>query len=94
MDFNTFTFSSRSDSPSEFTGGSIARKRDDLQQVVLHDVADRARLLVELAAARPRRIFSAMVICTLATKLRFQIGSRKELAKRKYSRFCTASLPR
>ena len=68
-------------------------QRHDLQQVVLDHVADRAGLLVELAAPGDAEL-SAMVTCTLATKLRFHTGSRKELAKRKNSRFCTASLPR
>ena len=41
-------------------------ERHHLQQVVLHDVADRADLVVELAtASRPKS--SAIVICTLST---------------------------
>ncbi len=35
-----------------------------------------------------------IVTCTLATKLRFHTGSRKELANRKYKRFSIGSLPR
>ena len=50
-------------------------------------------LLVQPPAALDAEL-SAMVICTLSTKFRFHSGSRKELAKRKYSRFCTGSLPR
>ena len=35
-----------------------------------------------------------MVTMTLATWCRFQMGSRRTLANRKTSRFCTGSLPR
>ena len=47
----TRTFSSRSASASKAIGGSIATRREQLQQVVLEDVAARAGLLVERAAA-------------------------------------------
>ena len=51
MAFRTFTFSSRSDSLSILAGGSIARLLKQLEEVVLDDVADRAGLVVEAAAA-------------------------------------------
>ena len=92
MAFRTLTFSSRMDSLSVRTGGSIARLRQDLKQMVLHDVADGAGLVVERAAALNPEV-SAIVICTLSTWSRFQNGSRKELAKRKKSMLCTGRLP-
>ena len=46
----TFTFSSRTASASHELGGSIATSVEDLERVVLHDVARDADLLVEVAA--------------------------------------------
>ena len=46
----TLTFSSRSASASNVAGGSIATRLEQLQQVVLEEVARRAGLLVERAA--------------------------------------------
>ena len=64
---NTFACSSRIASRYGAGGRLHREERDDLQQVVLDDVADRAGLLVELAAALRRRRLSAIVICTLST---------------------------
>ena len=50
MDLSSFTFSSRMDSASSDTGGSMATSDEHLQQVVLHHVAQRAGLLVVPAA--------------------------------------------
>jgi hypothetical protein len=75
-------------------GASIAKQRDDLQQVVLNHVAHRADLLVERAAALHAEGLRHGDLDVLRMYWRFQIGSRKALAKRKYKRFCTASLPR
>ncbi len=66
---------------------------DDLEEVVLHDVAQRLDLVVELAPPCTSNC-SDMVICTDVMKLRFQIGSSIELANRNTSRFSTGSLPR
>ena len=80
-------------------GGEVARRlhrgeREQLQQVVLEDVADRAGLLVEAGRGPRSPIVSATVICTWSMNWRFQIGSKMPLAKRNASRFCTVSLPR
>ena len=48
---NTFAFSSSSDVGIRSDGRFHREMRDDLQQVVLHDVANRADFLVELTAA-------------------------------------------
>ena len=50
--------------------------------MVLHDVANSARLIVEYARPWTPKS-SAMVICMLSLWLRFQNGSRNEFAKRK-----------
>ncbi len=50
IDFSTFTFSLRTESAVKSIGGSIAVSASELQQVVLEDVADRARRLVEAGA--------------------------------------------
>ena len=47
----TLIFSSRTAPASKVTGGSIATRQSELEQVVLHHVAQRARLLVVAAAA-------------------------------------------
>jgi hypothetical protein len=61
--------------------------------VVLEDVADRARMLVE--GARPSiPIDSATVISTWSTNWRFQTGSKMPFANRRARRFWTVSLPR
>ena len=47
----TLSFSRRTLSASKLDGGSMATKAEQLHHVVLHDVAQRAGLLVERAAA-------------------------------------------
>ena len=68
--------------------------RQHLQQVVLKDVAHRADLFVEAAARPHAERLGHRDLRRCSTCSRFQIGSRNELANRKYSRFCTGSLPR
>ena len=54
----------------------------DLEEVVLHDVAHRADGVVEMAAIGDPEVLS-IVICTLETNCRFQTGSRIVFAKRR-----------
>ena len=61
--------------------------------MVLHHVAQRAGLVVELAAALDADC-SATVICTWRMRPRRHSGSNSVLPKRSASRFCTVSLPR
>ncbi len=61
--------------------------------MVLEHVAHHAGLFVVAGAVLDATV-SAAVICTWWMYLRFQIGSKMELAKRNTRRFCTVSLPR
>jgi hypothetical protein len=61
--------------------------------VVLEDVADGARLLVEGRTPADAE-GPATVIWTWSMNWRFQIGSKIPFANRSASMFCTVSLPR
>ena len=82
---STFTFSSRIDSLSVRTGGSIARLAQHLEQVVLHHVADRAGLVVERAAALHAEVLGhgdlhALDVVAVPERLEEGVGEAEEAA--------------
>ena len=87
------TFSSRTASALEAIGGSIATQAEQLQHVVLDHVAQRAGL-----RRSSRRALDADRLgdgdLDVVDVLRFQIGSKIELANRNARMFWTVSLPR
>ena len=77
----------------ERPGGLHRGHAEQLEDVVLDHVAQRAGLLV-VAARVPTPSSSATVIWTWSMYFWFQSGSKMLLPNRRTIRFCTVSLPR